>query len=101
MRIITIIAAITLYTATGCYISRDASTLVVQNGSTHSGTNNAAAGLAQTATASPHQSATTATHYILWTLAGVALCCIVAGIVWLVHNRGKLLGLAAQAATKV
>jgi hypothetical protein len=87
LKIATVAAAAT---GTGCEAARDASTLVVL---THSGTNPLAV--------APHQAATLPSHTILWTLAGVAACALVAGIIWLVHNRGKLVGIAAQVATKL
>lgn len=82
----------------GCYTSRDASTLVVQNGGRAPAGSNYCPAVAQTVTASPHQSATTATHFVLYTLCGVALVGLVAAVVWLIHNRGKLLGIATTAA---
>jgi hypothetical protein len=86
---------------TGCYTSRDASTLVVMTGSPGRGATNATASLTQSIVASPRQTATTAEHWVLWTLAGVALVALVAAGIWLVHNRAKLLGLAAGVASKL
>jgi len=85
---------------TGCNIAKDAGTLIVMNGA-RSGTGTNGLGRAdQHIDAAVKATNTTPTHAVLWVLGGVALIALVAGIIWLVHNRGKLAGLAASLATK-
>ncbi len=76
----------------GCYIARDASTLVVVNAAKGNGSTNSATASPISVVASPHQSATLPTHVVLWTLAGVAVVALVAGVLWVIHNRAYLLG---------
>ena len=88
-RTLTATAAVTL-SATGCTTTGPGGVLIVSNG-----TNTLAV------TASTHSAMTLPTHaaaYVLGTLVAAAL---VAALIWLVHNRGKLAALAASAATKV
>lgn len=87
---ITVAALAATATGTGCYTARDASTLVILQ---HSGTNSLAV--------APHQAAQLPAHTALVVMLVLTGLAAAAGLTWLIHNRGKLVGIAANIATKL
>lgn len=87
--------------AAGCYYARDAAQVIVVNQRPQDGHTNSTAPGTITVSASPRQSATPPSHIVWWTLGGLALAALIAAIIWLVHNRGKLAGMVATIATKL